>query len=292
MAGQSGDRAFLFADGAMTEVGMAPWVTGMNASRHIVGSINGPKPWPAVWLPAVFDASSPTPSTFEVPLPPGAIGAHGEAINDAGVVVGTSWTEKTYDTNQSAFIYADGVSTDLNTLIPPGSGWHLEFAEGINNAGQIVCEGQYLGNRTSVLLTPVASTSSPFRFDALLVAILFGGVTVDGGGFAIVGGKPIPIGPWGPYNAAVSELTPERRDVLIALATEALAGRMTSAAARETLRRAAVEAAHTGLDRLLSKPSVQPVPSVAAHSAGAPQRRMKHGKRVIGSHVAGTRMRA
>ena len=37
-----------------------------------------------------------------------------------------------------AYVYADGVATNLNSLIPAGSGLHLAFGSAINNAGQIV----------------------------------------------------------------------------------------------------------------------------------------------------------
>jgi probable HAF family extracellular repeat protein len=60
-----------------------------------------------------------------------------------------------------AFIYADGVVTDLNTRILSGSGLHLLYAYGINNAGQIV--GVAYDSRASYhayLLTPVASGTS------------------------------------------------------------------------------------------------------------------------------------
>ena len=59
--------------------------------------------------------------------------------------------------NYHACIYADGVVTNLNSLIPAGSGLHLVYASGINNAGQIV--GMAYDSRGSYhafLLTPVA----------------------------------------------------------------------------------------------------------------------------------------
>jgi chitinase len=56
-----------------------------------------------------------------------------------------------------AYIYADGVVTNLNSLIPAGSGLHLAVAHAINNAGQIVgwaydSRGAY----HAYLLTPLA----------------------------------------------------------------------------------------------------------------------------------------
>jgi probable HAF family extracellular repeat protein len=44
---------------------------------------------------------------------------------------------------------------DLNERIPPGSGWKLEAATGINNRGEIVGWGDYKGNEQSgFLLVP------------------------------------------------------------------------------------------------------------------------------------------
>jgi probable HAF family extracellular repeat protein len=63
----------------------------------------------------------------------------GFAINDSGVAVGQSTFQDTYH----AFVYRSGTIKDLNTLIPPGSGWELNEAEGINSAGQIVGLGMH-----------------------------------------------------------------------------------------------------------------------------------------------------
>src|SRR5437773_1318907 len=56
-------------------------------------------------------------------------------INSSGQVVGYS------QTNTGAihdFLYSSGVIDDLNDLIPANSGWVLQVAYGINNAGQII----------------------------------------------------------------------------------------------------------------------------------------------------------
>jgi probable HAF family extracellular repeat protein len=73
------------------------------------------------------------------------------AINDVCQVVGDSGLQK-------AFIWTPTQGrVDLNTLIPPGSGVVLRYANGINNAGQIVGttannrQGYYFG----YVLTPV-----------------------------------------------------------------------------------------------------------------------------------------
>jgi probable HAF family extracellular repeat protein len=54
-------------------------------------------------------------------------------INDAGSIVGTL--------SQRAYLWKNGQTTDLNTLIDPGAGWTLMFADGINDLGQIVGTG-------------------------------------------------------------------------------------------------------------------------------------------------------
>ena len=114
-------------------------------------------------------------------------------INDAGEVIGSLgkngawyWTQQT------------GVK-DLNTMIPPGSGWELNSANGINQKGEIVGSGQYNGQFHAYLLVdPNKPGLPPFKVhidELAYIKILFG-VTQDGGGFGIKpGGGPGPIDP-------------------------------------------------------------------------------------------------
>jgi probable HAF family extracellular repeat protein len=75
----------------------------------------------------------------------------GLAINDLNVVVG----QGTYQGTYHAFVYNGLGMRDLNKLVPPGSGWVLLDAHGINNAGQIVCTGMRSdGTEHAFLLTP------------------------------------------------------------------------------------------------------------------------------------------
>jgi probable HAF family extracellular repeat protein len=73
----------------------------------------------------------------------------GFAINDSGVVVG----QADFPDNYHAFVYSGGRMKDLNKLIPAGSGWMLQEAYGINNAGQIVGTGMHNGQEHGFLLT-------------------------------------------------------------------------------------------------------------------------------------------
>jgi probable HAF family extracellular repeat protein len=74
-------------------------------------------------------------------------------INASNQVVGYSWTGTTFD----AFLWSPSIGIqDLNSLIPPTSGWTLGQADGINKSGQIAAVGS---NATTciacaLLLTP------------------------------------------------------------------------------------------------------------------------------------------
>jgi probable HAF family extracellular repeat protein len=56
--------------------------------------------------------------------------------------------------NLHAFIWQEGVITDLNTLIPKYSGWYLEAAQSINESGQIAGWGIINGLVHGFLATP------------------------------------------------------------------------------------------------------------------------------------------
>ena len=80
---------------------------------------------------------------------PGLPGSEGMALNVRKQVVGSSGTH--------AFLYQNGIMTDLNDLIPANSGWLLEIANGINDRGQIVGTGLHHGLRRAFVLTPAGA---------------------------------------------------------------------------------------------------------------------------------------
>jgi probable HAF family extracellular repeat protein len=89
-------------------------------------------------------------------LPGGSYGM-AYAVNDAGIIVGYTST----GSGNHAFVYEDGTMTDLNSLVA-GSGWTLQSAEGINNAGQIVGYGlNPSGQLHAFELTLAASVPEP-----------------------------------------------------------------------------------------------------------------------------------
>lgn len=67
--------------------------------------------------------------------------------------------------NDAPFILNDlwgsTILYDLNSLIPPESGWVLKEASAINDLGQIAGHGLYQGEQRAFLLTPIEGASFP-----------------------------------------------------------------------------------------------------------------------------------
>jgi probable HAF family extracellular repeat protein len=85
---------------------------------------------------------------------PGDVASSGDGINSKGQVVGGSYD---IDNNGRAYLWQNGVMTDLNTLIPPDSPLYLIEATGtINDRGQIAGEAWQIstGEVHAFLLTP------------------------------------------------------------------------------------------------------------------------------------------
>jgi probable HAF family extracellular repeat protein len=95
---------------------------------------------------------------------PGGGSSSAEAINNEGVIVGSSSTGSGgYD----AFVYSNGVITDLNSVLLQELPTTLESATAINDAGQIVALGD---NGDTYLLTPSGS-GVPEPGSASLIAL-------------------------------------------------------------------------------------------------------------------------
>ena len=99
----------------------------------------------------------------------GGSASYGRDINNNGDVVGAA----TYATNSvlHAFVWSNGVMSDLNTLLVNGGDWVLDNALAINDAGQITGTGTRNGVNRAFLLTPTVTSETPEPATALL----FGG---------------------------------------------------------------------------------------------------------------------
>jgi len=82
-----------------------------------------------------------------------AMNSFAYGINEKKQIVGGTFYSTEY--GQYAWIWEDGVLTNLNDLIDPNSQWHLEEAGAINNKGQIFGYGTNpQGESCAYLLTP------------------------------------------------------------------------------------------------------------------------------------------
>jgi probable HAF family extracellular repeat protein len=88
----------------------------------------------------------------------GGANSEGRGINALGVVVGLAEVAAGSSVTH-AFVY-DTRMRDLNDLIPPGSGWVLTAAYGINDSGQITGAGLLNGQPHAYVLTPVPEPSA------------------------------------------------------------------------------------------------------------------------------------
>jgi probable HAF family extracellular repeat protein len=79
------------------------------------------------------------------------------AINNLGQIVGDSLTA---DGSTLAFLWQNGVMVDLNTLLSPDSGWVLNNARFINDAGRVVGLGIYNGVHQWFALDPGSDTAN------------------------------------------------------------------------------------------------------------------------------------
>jgi probable HAF family extracellular repeat protein len=155
-------HAFLWQGGATLDLGLLPGdedsgASAINSHGVIVGSSGrtDPDTYESFYRPFIYQGGTMT----AIPAP--STEAYGGDINDSGVVVGTMRAGGG-PTPWHAWIYENGVVTNLNALKPSGTGLHLAFAAAINNAGQIVGVAYDAQARYhAYLLTPCAPSCGP-----------------------------------------------------------------------------------------------------------------------------------
>ena len=185
-------RAFIYSDGAMTDLGAfggpQSWAFAVNNAAQVVGSAETTEVPPgglpirhafiysAGQMTPLLDVWSEATDINDLGQVVGSYEAGGflwengqwsdlglpypRAINNHGQVVGTLGTGG-YDV---AYLWENGVATNLFDLIPPGSGWtQLYVANDINDSGQIVGWGELENFQVhGFLLTPVPEPASVF----------------------------------------------------------------------------------------------------------------------------------
>jgi len=78
-------------------------------------------------------------------------------INENGQIVGTAYNGDFSDNHAFVWPNSNSAGIDLNTVIPPNSGWILNVARSINNRGEISAAGELNGTQHACLLVPVPS---------------------------------------------------------------------------------------------------------------------------------------
>lgn len=142
-------HAFLWSNGSMQNLGtLGTWAipSGINDSGQVTGNS---------WVPSGFPHGFlwSNGSMQDIGILPGGVNSSALGINNHAQIVGTS--------ADHAFLYSSGVMQDLNDLVViPASGWTLQVATAINDAGQIVGWGiNSNGQQHAFLLNPIPSCS-------------------------------------------------------------------------------------------------------------------------------------
>lgn len=137
-------HAFLWQDGKMTDLGALPGsassgAEAINARGHVAGESGG-----HLWL--WRDGKLADLGTLA-----GSTGSQANGINRHDHVVGGADLP---GGPPHAILAHHGTVTDLNGVIPAGSGWVLQVAHGINDHGWIVGSGLRAGQIRGFLLIP------------------------------------------------------------------------------------------------------------------------------------------
>ena len=139
----NGTRAFLYNSGSITNLGplggVNSYAYGINDNGQIVGYIdttNGARAF------IYGDGGVTNLGTL------GGTNSFGFGVNNSNLVVGSSSTAAEA---KHAFLWQNGVITNLNDAVPAGSGWELNDARGINNSGKIVGWGVTNGQEQAFL---------------------------------------------------------------------------------------------------------------------------------------------
>jgi probable HAF family extracellular repeat protein len=91
-------------------------------------------------------------------------------VNSSRQVVG--WSRTGVGLETAPFLWDSGTMVDLNSLLPPASGWVLTRAISIDDAGEIIGIGTFNGTKSGFKLTPVPEPAAIAGVTAMTVAAL------------------------------------------------------------------------------------------------------------------------
>ena len=171
-------HAFLWHNGMMSDLGTlggsGSQAFGLNDSDQVVGVSDTSAGEPHATL-FTLNASGQVVSRTDLGVLSNTF-SYAYDINDSGQVVGTS--------DSRAFLWENGTMSDLNNMIPAGSGWLLTKALAINNDGIIVGEGKHNGLPRAFMLVCdiLGDLNGDGTVDQTDLGILLAAYNVDGGG--------------------------------------------------------------------------------------------------------------
>lgn len=144
-------RAYVIQNEVTTALPLLPdavssYAVSINDQSTILGLCSFAPParnQPTIWINRVPTALPRIPDKTDTEV---------NDINNSGAVVGYS----VHSGQKLAHIYEDGIWRNLNTLIPPDSGWVLRNATAISDNGFVVGDGEHNGQVRAFLLVPVS----------------------------------------------------------------------------------------------------------------------------------------
>eukprot|EP01034_Spumella_vulgaris_P030034 gene30034-37184_t len=161
VAGTYSSRAFIYANGVMSDIGtLAGDVDSAAYAINAGGAVTGQSRRDGSTRAFLYQDGS----MVDLGTLSGFANSAAGGINDAGQVVGWGFTGRA----RGAFLYHNGTLTDLDTLLDPALGWHVEKAYDINESGDIAARACKAGLGCEIVVLTMAPVPEPETYAMLL----------------------------------------------------------------------------------------------------------------------------